>query len=178
MDAPLARRFASLAYEATLGSALVLVAGFLTLPLVSVAPSAAGGLRIPDVPARVLTLALVFGGGALYCVWCWSGGRRTLPMKTWRLRLIRADGADLDKRTALVRYLAAWIGPVSALVAYAALRRWDLGAHAVWLIALNYLWALVDPGRRFLHDRLAGTRLVVDGTPTRGVPPVRSAASE
>lgn len=178
MDAPLARRLASLAYEATLWSALVLVVGFLTLPLVSAAPSGLGGLRSPDLPARVVTLVLVFGGAALYYVWCWTGGRRTLPMKTWRLRLVRADGARLDKGTALVRYLAAWTGPVVALLAYAVLRRWDLGAHALWLIALNYLWALVDPERRFLHDRLAATRIVVDGLPARGAPAVRSAASD
>jgi uncharacterized RDD family membrane protein YckC len=162
MDASLARRFASLAYEATLWSALVLVVGFLTVPLLSAAPSQTGGLRNPDLPVRVMTFALVFGATALYYVWCWTGGRRTLPLKTWRLRLIRADGANLDKRTALVRYLAAWIGPVVALLAYATLRPWGLGAYAVWLIALNYLWAFIDPERRFLHDRIAGTRIVSD----------------
>ena len=31
--------------------------------------------------------------GALYFCWSWTGGRRTLPMKTWRLRLTRRDGA-------------------------------------------------------------------------------------
>jgi len=32
---------------------------------------------------------------------------------------------------------------------------------AVGLLALNYAWALVDPDRQFLHDRIAGTRLVL-----------------
>jgi uncharacterized RDD family membrane protein YckC len=178
MDAPLARRFASLAYEATLWAALVLVIGFLTLPLVSAAHAGAAGLRIPDLPARVLTLALVFAGPALYYVWTWTAGRRTLPMKTWRLRLVRADGSELDTRTALVRYFAAWTGAVLAIVAYAALRRWGLGAHALWLVALNYLWVFVDPERRFLHDRIAGTRLVADAPATRGADPVKSAESD
>lgn len=177
MDAPLARRFVSLAYEATLWSALVLVAGFLTVPLVSAIPPGAGGLRIPDLPARVLTFALVFGGSALYYAGCWTSGRQTLPMKTWRLRLVRADGSDLDRRTALVRYLAGWIGAALALLAYAALRRWGLGAHALWLVALNYLWAFVDPERRFLHDRIAGTRIVVEDSATRRADPVKSAGS-
>jgi uncharacterized RDD family membrane protein YckC len=121
-DAPLARRFAALAYEATLYSALVLLAGVLTIPLSSSAPSGAGGVRIPDLPARVLSFTLVFAAGALYYGWFWTGGRRTLPMKTWRLRITRSDGAPPEVRTALVRYVAAWIGPSLALFAYVALR--------------------------------------------------------
>jgi uncharacterized RDD family membrane protein YckC len=164
-DAPLARRFAALAYEATLYSAIVLLAGFLTIPLSSSAPSGAGGLRIPDLPARVLSFTLVFAAGALYYGWFWTAGRRTLPMKTWRLRITRGEGAPLGVRTALVRYMAGWIGPSLALLAYVALRSSGLAAHAAWLLALNYLWALVDPDRRFLHDRIAGTLIVDDRAP-------------
>jgi len=159
-EAPLARRLAALAYELLLYSALVLVVGFLTLPLLPPAVPGATGLRIPGLPVRIVSFLLVFGAGATYCVASWTGGRRTLPMKTWHLRLVRAGGGEVDRRTALVRYLAAWIGPVSAIVAYAALRPWGQGAHAAWLLGLNVLWAFVDPERRFLHDRLAGTRVV------------------
>ena len=81
-------------------------------------------------------------------------------MKTWHIAIVTVAGAPPDRRTALGRYLALWIGPACALAAYAALHPWGLGAHAAWLLALNYLWALVDPERLFLHDRIAGTRLV------------------
>jgi uncharacterized RDD family membrane protein YckC len=155
-EASLARRLASLAYEGVLYAALVLVVGFLTIPLTP--PGA--GLRVPDLPARVLGFALVFGAGAAYCGWSWTGGRRTLAMKTWSLRIVRADGSAPDTRAALVRYLAAWTGPALALVAYLLLRDHGLAAHAAWLVALNFLSALVDPERRFLHDRIAGTRIV------------------
>jgi len=158
--APLARRFASLCYETLLYAALVLVAGFLTVPLVPLAPSGPHVLLIPDLPAKVLSFALVFGLGALYYTWSWTGGRRTLPMKTWRLWLVRADGTVPGTRTALLRYFAAWIGPALALLAYVALRGMGVGIHALWLIGFNYLWAFGDPDRRFLHDRLAGTRIV------------------
>jgi uncharacterized RDD family membrane protein YckC len=161
-SASLARRFAALSYEALLYAALVLIAGFLTVPLVPHATSGAFSLQIPDLPAKVLSFALVFGLGALYYAWSWTGGRRTLPMKTWRMRLVRADGAVLERRTALVRYFAAWIGPGLALLSYLALRRSGFGVYAVGLIAFNYLWAFVDPDRRFLHDRIAGTRIVGD----------------
>lgn len=158
--ASLARRLAALSYEALIYAALILLAGFLTIPLV---PAGASGPQVPDLPAKVLSFALVFGLGALYYGWSWTGGRRTLPMKTWRMRLVRADGTALDGRTALLRYFAAWIGPALALLAYVALRNTRLGVYAVGLIALPYAWAIVDPDRRFLHDRIAGTRIVGEG---------------
>lgn len=170
-SASLARRFAALSYEALLYTALVLIAGFLTVPLVPPAASGASGLQIPDLPAKVLALALVFGLGALYFAWSWTGGRRTLPMKTWRMRLVRADGTVPGWRAALVRYLATWIGPGLAFLAYLALRDRGFGVYAVWLIGFNYLWAFVDPDRRFLHDRIAGTRIVGDAPVARSANP-------
>jgi uncharacterized RDD family membrane protein YckC len=162
-SAPLPRRIAALAYETVLYCALVLVTGFLTIPLVPAVPAGEPGLRMPALPAKVLSFALVFGIGAVYYTWSWTGGRRTLPMKTWRLRLVRPDGPAPDGRTALARYFAAWIGPTLALLAYVALRKVGAGAFALWLIAFNYLWAFVDPDCRFLHDRIAGTQIVGDG---------------
>jgi uncharacterized RDD family membrane protein YckC len=159
-NASLGRRLAGLAYESLLAAALVLVTGFLTLPFVSPAAQAKRALEVPAAPARVLSACLVFGVAGLYCVWMWTGGRRTLPMKTWRLWLVRDDGRTVDPRSAVIRYCALWIGPAAALVAYEALKPWGLGPYAVWLTGLNYGWALVDSDRQFLHDQIAGTRIV------------------
>jgi uncharacterized RDD family membrane protein YckC len=162
--ASLPRRLAALVYELLLVSAVVLIVGFLSAPLVSpLPPGAPRALHVPDLPARVATFCLVFAALALYFVWSWTSGRRTLPMKTWHLALVRGDGGTLDRRTALARYLACWIGPAAASLAYLALAPLGAGAHAAWLVALNFLWPAVDPQRRFLHDRLAGT-LIVDRT--------------
>ena len=38
-----------------------------------------------------------------------------------------------------------------------------MAALAAWLLVVNFLWAFVDPERQFLHDRIAGTRIVTDG---------------
>ena len=84
-------------------------------------------------------------------------------MKTWRMRVAGADGAPPAARIALLRYLAAWIGPVLALVGFALLRERGQGALALGLLGLNFLWAGVDPERQFLHDRIAGTRILRDG---------------
>jgi uncharacterized RDD family membrane protein YckC len=158
-NASLARRLASLAYETLILCALVLVAGFVTLPLVPPAQDG-GALRVPDAPARALSLAIVFGAGAAYCVASWSGGRRTLPMKTWRIALVRREGTPVDRHTAFTRYLCAWIGPALALAGFLALRPLGAGAPAACLVAVNFRGALVDPDRQFLHDRIAGTRIV------------------
>lgn len=158
--APLRRRLAALAYESLLAAALVLIAGFVFAPLVSPTGGSGRSLQLPDLPSRVVEFCLLFAAGAWYCVWSWTEGRRTLPMKTWHIAIVTVAGEAPARRTALGRYLALWVGPACALIAYAGLRPWGLGAHAAWLLALNYLWAFVDPDRLFLHDRIAGTRLV------------------
>ena len=92
-------------------------------------------------------------------------------MKTWRLALVRVDGRSVDARTAVIRYLCAWIGPVASLAAHAALQPADLGAQAAWFVAIGYLWPIVDPDRQFLHDRIAGTRIVMATPPPASASP-------
>jgi uncharacterized RDD family membrane protein YckC len=159
-NAPLWRRYAALGYEGLLLAAIVLLVGFLTLPALPPASGERPVLAVPPLSARVLAACFVFAAAGLYCTWSWTGGRRTLPMKTWRLAIVRAGGGAVDAKTAVARYVAAWIGPAAALVAYAALQPASLGAHAAWLVPVGYLWPLVDPDRQFLHDRIAGTRIV------------------
>jgi uncharacterized RDD family membrane protein YckC len=161
--AGLTRRLACLAYEALLLTALLFIASFLLLPLVSRGRAAgATALTLPDLPSRALLFCALFAITAGYFVWCWTGGRRTLPQKTWRLRLVDRAGGALDYQRAFVRYLAAWIGPTLALLTYVAMKPYGLGGIALVPLALNCLAAWVDPERQFLHDRVAGTRIVRD----------------
>ncbi|MCC7325285.1 MAG: RDD family protein [Burkholderiales bacterium] len=160
--AGLLRRLASLAYELLLLVAIVFVAGFVLLPLITPGPMEnATTLTVPALSQRVALACLLFMVAAAYFVWSWSGGRRTLPMKTWKLRLVMADGTSpVPVQAALGRYLATWIGPVLAVTTYAALQGRGFDALAAWLVAFNFLWAFIDPARQFLHDRVMGTRLV------------------
>ena len=98
----------------------------------------------------------------LYFVWLWSHGGQTLAMKTWRIRLVDKDGAPVNALRALARFLLSWLWFIPGLAL-----AWALGASGwmlVWIPSLNVvLWAALtyaDPQRQFVHDRLAGTRLV------------------
>lgn len=88
-------------------------------------------------PAFQLYLLIV---AAFYFTWFWTHGGQTLPMQTWKLRVISADGGPVCLKQALARYLFAVIG--------------------IFLFGCGILWALFDREGLFLHDRLAGTRIV------------------
>ena len=77
----------------------------------------------------------------LYFVGSWRRGGQTLAMKTWKLRLVGADGANITLRQAMVRYVCAW--------------------PCLLLGGLGILYAPFDRQRQFLHDRLADTKLVM-----------------
>lgn len=110
--------------------------------------------------AQQAWLFIVLG---VYFLWLWTHGGQTLPMKTWRIRLISANGRPVGFRQALARFLLSWLWFIPGLVL-----AWALGAKT-WMLAVIpfaniVLWALtafLDPQRQFLHDRLAGTRLVL-----------------
>jgi uncharacterized RDD family membrane protein YckC len=157
-EAGIARRLGALVYEGLIVAAIVLVAGFALSPVMSPSATPSGPLVLPTEPRRIagaLGLVAILAG---YFGWCWTGGRRTLPMKTWRLAIVDPTGAPPALSRALARFAAAWIGPAIAVALVGATH-----SRYGWIaLATGYAWALVDPGRRFLHDRLAGTRLIDD----------------
>ncbi|MEO5699694.1 MAG: RDD family protein [Casimicrobiaceae bacterium] len=159
------RRLAALVYEALLLAAVLFIAGFVLLPLTPRTPGATT-IAVPGPPVRAASFGVVVAVLGLYCTWFWSRGRRTLAMKTWQLRLVTDAGVALASSQALRRYLAGWIGPALALATYLPLHAYAYaGADGRWALAflgVNFAWAAVDRDRKFLHDRLAGTRLLDD----------------
>jgi len=83
-----------------------------------------------------LHVFLVLG---IYFIWCWLHGGQTLPMKTWKLRLVDQSGMPLRPLQAILRYMAAW--------------------PSICLFGIGIFWALLDRDGLFLHDRIAGTRI-------------------
>jgi hypothetical protein len=174
--AGLARRLGASAYEALLLAALLVLVGFALLPAVTPAPDPAATpapntadasrpLYLMSPAARRLSAAAIFAACGVYCGWLWGGGRRTLPMKTWRLALRTAAGQPVGLPIAALRYLACWTGPALAIGVYAAVEPLGYSRWALLPLAFNYVWALVDRDRQFFQDRVAGTRLMVDAGP-------------
>ncbi len=88
-------------------------------------------------PVFQLYVLMVAG---IYFTWFWTHGGQTLPMQTWNLRVVSADGQRVYLKQAVARYLFAVVG--------------------FFFFGCGILWALIDRDRLFLHDRLAGTRIV------------------
>ena len=86
----IARRLASMLYEAILLFAVAFLATWLF-------QFAAGTLRIEGWRMHLLQLFLlaVF---AAYFLWCWLRGGQTLAMKTWRIRLVARHGHGAPRR--------------------------------------------------------------------------------
>jgi len=125
------RRLAGMAYESLLLFAVLFAAAWLCLV---VTQALDGAWRRP------LLQAVAVVASAIYFSWFWVHGGQTLPMKTWRMRLVSTAGGPVAPTRALARCLLAWV-----LI--------PAGGVAV-------LWAFVDRDRQFLHDRLAGTRII------------------
>jgi uncharacterized RDD family membrane protein YckC len=107
--------------------------------------------------------ALLFVVLGTYFTWFWSRGGQTLAMKTWHIRVVRADGAPATPMQCLARYLLAWLWFVPALVSLWLAGSPSLGVVAAVLAAgvLGYATlTFLQPERQFWHDAACGTRLV------------------
>jgi len=125
------RRLVSMLYEGLVVFSILLI-GFLMPQIVL---SGFGWILSPRALwIHILVLLMI------YFVWCWLNGGQTLPMKTWKLRIINADGSPLRPMQAVLRYLIAW--------------------PSILLLGAGIFWAIFDKDQQFLHDRLAGTRVV------------------
>ncbi|MEO6929577.1 MAG: RDD family protein [Casimicrobiaceae bacterium] len=160
-SASLLRRLGAAIYELLLLTALAFITQLELLPLASPGHTgAASALSVPPVAVRTFLFCVQFAVFALYLCWFWTRGRRTLAQKTWGLRLTTNTGGSLHRKRALLRYLALWVGPALALVAWMPLAAIGHGGYAALLLAFNFLWAFGDRRRVFLHDRIAGTRVI------------------
>lgn len=155
----LRRRLICLIYESLLVLGLLLIAGLL------VSNARSGVLEGTD---RILFQCYLLSVLGIYFCWYWSRTGQTLPMQTWRIAIVRRDGTPLSVRQSLRRFLLAALAYGSSLAG--ALMLWkNLSPPYGWVMLtpgiVSLLWAIVDPDRQFLHDRLSGTRLVLKPQP-------------
>jgi len=152
------RRLLALTYESLLLSALILALGFALLPFSGITGSSDEFASLEPL-VRAGWFACVFAVCGAYYVGQWSDGRRTLPMKAWRLYLQTISGTPPPVPQAMLRYLAWWVGPTIAIGMWILLKPYGHERWAFCALTFNYAWALFDPDHSFLHDRIAGTRI-------------------
>jgi uncharacterized RDD family membrane protein YckC len=146
------RRMACWLYEGMLMFGVMFIAGYLFSSLTQTRHA------LDNRHAQQLFLFIVFG---IYFVWFWSRGQ-TLAMKTWDIRITDRFGKLISQRRAMLRYVLSWLW---------FLPPWGVG----WLLELPVKESLVLAGgwiaiwtilarfhrdKQFLHDALAGTRLI------------------
>ncbi|MEI2417389.1 RDD family protein [Orrella sp. JC864] len=148
------RRFACMMYEGVLLFAVVFLASYLFDTLTQ----SRHGLMLRHARQGWLFVCIGF-----YFLLCWRKGGQTLPMKTWHIRLVDLHGQVPALPRLALRYLLAWVLPLAAAAAV-----WTLAMATGWpastsLVVFapfaNFLGTFAGGGQ-FLHDRLAGTRLV------------------
>lgn len=141
------RRLACLLYEA------LLMLGVLSVTFM--VPHLALGIGFGIVlPGWILLTHVMVVMGGYFC-WYWAKSGQTLAMQTWKLILKRSDGSRPTRAQLVGRYLLAW----PSLLLYGA----------------GFWWALFDRNRQFLHDRIAGTQIMLIPTEAAsGAPPTRS----
>ena len=131
------RRLGSLLYEVLVILALAIFLFLLPLAVFS------GVSHL--MPGRGLLWLYLFVLLGIYFVWCWVKAGQTLATKTWRLWVIDArTSRPLRPLQAIVRYGMGWV---------------------FWPTGLALLWSFLDPDGQFLHDRIAGSRIIYKPKP-------------
>lgn len=149
---PLRRRMACWLYEGMLMFGVVFIAGYLFSTLTQTRHA------LDNRHALQAFLFVVFG---IYFTWFWSRGH-TLAMKTWHIRVVDRSGNGISQLRALARYMLSWLWflPPLALLAPFQLSGGELLVLMSGWVAVWALLSRLHPERQFLHDVLAGTRLI------------------
>ncbi|WP_422291525.1 RDD family protein [Hydrogenophaga sp.] len=139
-------------YEGMLLFGVVFIAGYLFSTLTQTRHA---------LDNRHLQQAFLFVVFGIYFAWFWAKGQ-TLAMKTWHIRVVDNQGRPLTQARALWRYVLSWLWFLPPLAVGAA---FSLPGGELALIVVGWVlvWALLSrfhAQRQFVHDALAGTRLV------------------
>lgn len=150
------RRIATIPYEGLLLLALLLIASFPVAGL--------KGYTLVGIP-HLFYQAYLFMVTSVYFIWLWCHGGQTLPMKTWRFAVVDQTGHSLTAARATIRFICALIffGPATVGIVLLFFPDRVSPVLTIWTflpLVATIWWAKFDPERQFLHDRLAGTRLI------------------
>lgn len=132
----LLRHLVSMVYDALLVIALIFVVNGLALGIAVQLSDGEQEVLNPHIGQALFVLCFV----AFYSAF-WLKDGQTLGMQAWRIKLVSLEGGDPTFSQALLR------------IAGAALSAGCLG--------LGYIWKLFDRNKRYWHDYISGTELVL-----------------
>ena len=161
--AGLRKRMACWVYEGMLMFAVAFIATWLFSTL--------GQMRNAMDARHPLLQGFLFVVFGVYFVWFWHKGQ-TLAMKTWHIRVVDLHGQQISQRRALARYVLSWLWfvPPLAVLAFFKPSGWQITLWlTVWVVAYAVLSRLL-PSKQFVHDVLAGTRLVNHAPMSKSTP--------
>lgn len=143
----LPKRLAALVYDTLLVLPIVMASVALSMGVRTlIYGTAEGDISQAELnPHLVQLIAVVVVIG--FFSWFWARSGQTLGMQAWRIKLVSLDASPVSIRQAVIRCLGA---ALSALC-----------------LGLGYWWCLVDPNRRYWHDYLSGTELILLPKPER-----------
>ena len=136
----LLRRLAAMIYDILLVLPLIMVSVALAMglrSLLGLGPSAEGIVRLNAHLVQLIAALTVMA----FFSWFWLKNGQTLGMQAWRIKLVSFDGGQPSARQVVIRCLGA--------------------ALSAACFGLGYLWCLVDRKRRYWHDYLSSTELVM-----------------
>lgn len=132
----LLRRLAAMLYDTLLVVALIFVVNALALGAVT---TFTGGTRQVLSPHLVQALTALSVVGFFTLFWIKSG--QTLGMQAWRIKLVDFQGGPPTPGKAVTRCLAACLSAAC--------------------LGLGYLWCVIDRDKRYWHDYISRTELIL-----------------
>ena len=127
----LLRRLGAILYDLFLLLTVIFIASFLPVILFNVKPEDA---------YFFLFQAYIFLVSYLFYAWFWIHSGQTLGMRTWKIKVVTNDGANLNWGNSFIRYLVA----ILSLIA----------------LGIGFFWSLWDKQNRTWHDIASRTKLI------------------
>ncbi len=154
-DASRGKRFAAMMYEGVLLFGVVFTADYLFDTLTQ------SKHALMFRPGRQAWLFIAIG---IYFLLCWHRGGQTLPMRAWHIKLVDANGKRPSFKQLLARYFLLWPVPLAGMAliySLVLLTGWPaIYSFAIVTPFLVFVPSWFSSDGQFLHDRLAGTKIV------------------
>jgi uncharacterized RDD family membrane protein YckC len=118
-------------------------------------------------PYYFLFIIYIYSIPFIFLGWFWTRSGQTLGMKTWHIFVQQQNGELINWKQAFLRYISALSFWLPAALYPLIFPNYSQGflLLAFFPVFFDYLWCLIDPGKKALHDIISQTRLTMRSTP-------------